>query len=44
MGKEDAAGMQVIFERVCGLDVHKGVVVASVRIMSAGGGGVQQGS
>jgi len=37
MGKEDAAGMQVIFERVCGLDVHKGVVVASVRIMSAGG-------
>jgi transposase len=29
--------MQVIFERVCGLDVHKKVVVACVRILSAGG-------
>jgi len=37
MKKEDAAGIQVIFERVCGLDVHKSVVVACLRILSAGG-------
>jgi len=30
------AGMQVIFPRVCGLDVHKKVVVACVRILDGG--------
>ena len=35
--KQVDAGMQVIFERVCGLDVHKKVVVACLRVLSAGG-------
>jgi len=37
MGKQIDSGMQVIFERVCGLDVHKKVVVACRRVLSAGG-------
>jgi transposase len=37
MGKQIDPGMQVIFERVCGLDVHKKVVVACIRILSDGG-------
>lgn len=37
MRQESTPGMQVIFERVCGLDVHKTVVVACLRILSAGG-------
>ena len=37
MGKQVDSGMQVIFERVCGLDVHKKVVVACMRVLSAGG-------
>ena len=37
MAKEVEAGMQVIFERVCGLDVHKAVVVACLRILGSVG-------
>jgi transposase len=37
MTAHGSQGMQVIFERVCGLDVHKAVVVACLRVLSAGG-------
>jgi transposase len=37
MGKPVDPGMQVIFERVCGLDVHKKGVVACRRILTGGG-------
>ena len=35
MGKKHSspAGLGVLYERVCGLDVHKKVIVASLRIL-----------
>ena len=37
MSKHSDAGMQVLYARVCGLDVHKKVVVGCVRILDAQG-------
>ena len=37
MSRERDTGMQVLYARVCGLDVHKKVVVACVRILDAKG-------
>ena len=37
MSKPSDAGMQVLYTRVCGLDVHKKVVVACVRLLDAKG-------
>jgi transposase len=39
--KKREAGLQVLFGRVCGLDVHKKVVVACVRILDPRDGTVQ---
>lgn len=39
--KKSMAGMQALYGRVCGLDVHKKVVVACVRILDARDGTVQ---
>jgi transposase len=41
MGKKRMAGMQALYARVCGLDVHKKVVVACVRTLDAKDGMVQ---
>jgi transposase len=37
MKKRGSAGLQVIFHRVCGLDVHKKLVVACLRILDPSG-------
>jgi len=37
MSKHSDAGMEVLYARVCGLDVHKKVVVGCVRILDAKG-------
>jgi len=37
MKKRGSAGLQVIFHRVCGLDVHKKTVVACLRILDPSG-------
>jgi transposase len=37
MGKQTEAGMQVIFGRVCGMDVHKTLIVACLRVLSPSG-------
>jgi transposase len=37
MKRRGSAGLQVIFHRVCGLDVHKKVVVACLRILDPSG-------
>ena len=37
MSQDSDAGMQVLYRRVCGLDVHKKVVVGCVRILDAKG-------
>jgi transposase len=39
--KTKEAGLQALYGRVCGLDVHKKVIVACVRILEAKGGTVQ---
>ena len=39
--KKSMAGMQALYGRVCGLDVHKKVVVACVRILDPKDGMVQ---
>lgn len=39
--KRSAAGLQVLYPRVCGLDVHKKLVVACVRILDGKDGTVQ---
>jgi transposase len=39
--KKREAGLQALYGRVCGLDVHKKVVVACVRILDPGDGTVQ---
>ena len=39
--KKNLAGLQALFARVCGLDVHKKLVVACVRIFNAKDGSVQ---
>ena len=36
--KSSLAGLQALFARVCGLDVHKKVGVACVRALECGGG------
>jgi len=43
MGKKNSspAGLGVLYERVCGLDVHKKVIVASLRILDPRAGTVQ---
>lgn len=43
MGKKNSspAGLGVLYERVCGLDVHKKVIVASLRILDASNSRVQ---
>jgi transposase len=43
MGKKHSspAGLGVLYERVCGLDVHKKVIVASLRILDPRAGTVQ---
>jgi transposase len=41
MSKKGMAGMQALYARVCGLDVHKKVVVACVRILDPKDGMVQ---
>ena len=42
MGKKNSspAGLGVLYERVCGLDVHKKVIVASLRILDPRAGTV----
>lgn len=37
MGKRSEAGMEVIFGRVCGMDVHKALIVACLRVLSPSG-------
>lgn len=37
MAKRSQRGLQVIFKRVCGLDVHKASVMACVRVMDTAG-------
>jgi transposase len=39
--KSSLAGLQALFGRVCGLDVHKKLVVACVRILDSKDGTVQ---
>ena len=39
--KSSLAGLQALFARVCGLDVHKKLVVACVRILDSKDGTVQ---
>ena len=39
--KSGLAGLQALFARVCGLDVHKKLVVACVRILNPKDGTVQ---
>ena len=39
--KSGLAGLQALFGRVCGLDVHKKLVVACVRILDSKDGTVQ---
>ena len=43
MGKKNSsvAGLGALYERVCGMDVHKNSVVACVRILNAKDGTVQ---
>lgn len=43
MGKKNSspAGLGVLYERVCGLDVHKKVIVASLRILDPSNGTVR---
>jgi transposase len=33
--KQSAAGMQVLYARACGLDVHKKTVMACLRVLDA---------
>jgi len=39
--KRSVAGLQALYGRVCGLDVHKKVIVACVRILDPKDGTVQ---
>ena len=39
--KSSLAGLQALFARVCGLDVHKKLIVACVRILNSKDGTVQ---
>ena len=39
--KSRVAGLEALYARVCGLDVHKKVIVACVRILDAKDGTVQ---
>ena len=39
--KSVPAGLQALYARVCGLDVHKKVIVACVRILDSKDGTVQ---
>ena len=40
--KRSAAGLGAIYGRVCGMDVHKKLVVACVRILNVKDGTVQK--